>query len=160
MLRLRPRRREHIPRYDPGRDRRAERKARELMRSVVSAAEYAMYEELGFIDVAGGGPDSGYAYLLYPHRPIVAYATETDELLNEYCVAFREEQERELGERLPPADDVLAKWMSLRGGERELIATANMHIPGRQLDPDQVRRDLHTLRGWRARRQGRATRAG
>jgi hypothetical protein len=41
--------------------------------------------------------------------------------------------------------------MSLRAGERELISMANMHVPGRQVDPDQVRRDLIRLREWRAR---------
>jgi hypothetical protein len=25
-----------------------------------------------------------------------------------------------------------------------------MHVPGRQIDPDKVRRDLHRLRAWRA----------
>lgn len=147
---------EHIPRYDPGRDRRAERKARELMRSIVSELEYEMYEDLGFISVEGHESGSGYAYLLYPHRPIVAYATSSGELLNEYCVAFRDDSDPALGDRLPEADDVLAKWMSLRSGERNLIARANMHVPGRQLDPDQVRRDLHVLRAWRARRTGAA----
>ena len=143
---------EHIPRYDPGRERRAERKARELMRSIVAPAEYEMYEDLGFIAVEGRESGSGYAYLLYPHRPIVAYATSSGELLNEYCVAFRDDSDPAFGDRLPDADDVLAKWMSLRSGERNLIARANMHVPGRQLDPDQVRRDLHMLRGWRSRR--------
>ena len=151
---------ENIPRYDPGRELRAERRARELMRSIVSDAEYEMYEELGFIAVEGREPGSGYAYLLYPHRPIVAYATSTGELLNEYCVSFRDDSDPSVGRRLPDADDVLAKWMSLRGGERNLIARANMHVPGRQLDPDQVRRDLHTLRGWRSRRAAGAMRAG
>jgi hypothetical protein len=140
---------EVIPRYDPGRERRVERRARELMRSVVSKAEFEMYEDLGFISVDGG---PGYAYLLYPHRPIVAYDTAGGELLSEYCVAFRDESDPALGTRLPDADDVLAKWMSLRAGERELISTANMHIVGRQLDPDQVRRDLRALRAWRAAR--------
>ena len=144
---------EVIPRYDPGRERRAERKARELMRSIVSEAEYEMYEDLGFISVEGREAGSGYAYLLYPHRPIVAYATATGELLNEYCVAFRDESDPTVGVRLPDADDVLAKWMSIRSGERNLIAKANMHVPGRQLDPDQVRRDLHTLRAWVATRR-------
>ena len=47
----RRRRREarRIPVHDPGRERRAERRARELMRSVVTADDYAMYEEHGFI---------------------------------------------------------------------------------------------------------------
>jgi hypothetical protein len=135
------------PRYDPGRERRAERRARVLMRSVVSAEEYEMYVELGFMSVSVA--DERYAYLVYPHRPILAYDAETGELLSEYCVTFPDRTETALGERLPDADDVLAKWMSLRGGERELIAVANMHIPGRQIDPDQARRDLARLREWR-----------
>jgi hypothetical protein len=140
------------PAYDPGRERRAEVRARELLRSVVSAEEHEMYAELGFIAVAGGNGERGYAYLLYPHRPIVAYDTSTGELLNEYCVAFPDRSEPSVGERLPDADDVLAKWMSLRAGERELISVANMHVPGRQVDPGQVGRDLIRLREWRARR--------
>ena len=31
---------------------------------------------------------------------------------------------------LPDSDDVLAKWMALRGDERGLIAEANLHLPG------------------------------
>ena len=142
--------------YDPGRERRAEVRARDLLRSVVSAKEYAMYSELGFIAVDGGKGDSGYGYLLYPHRPIVAYDTRTGDLLNEYCVGFPDRSEPRRGQRLPDADDVLAKWMSLRAGERELISVANMHVPGRQVDPGQVRRDLVRLREWRARRVGAA----
>jgi hypothetical protein len=140
------------PVYDPGRERRAEVRARELLRSVVSAPEYSMYAELGFIAVNGSSGERGYAYLLYPHRPIVAYDTHTGELLSEYCVAFPDRSEPPLSQRLPDADDVLAKWMSLRAGERELISVANMHVPGRQVDPGQVRRDLIRLREWRARR--------
>jgi hypothetical protein len=140
------------PPYDPGRERRAERRARELLRSVVDADEFAMYEELGFIAFDGADGDSGYGYLIYPHRPILAYDTETGTLLSEYCIAFPDHSEPALGQRLPDADDVLAKWMSLRAGERELISMANMHVPGRQVDPGQARRDLIRLREWRARR--------
>ena len=152
-MRIRGRRRrkpELIPRYDPGRERRAERRARELMQSMVSEREYEMYEELGFISVDGRDHGSGYAYLLYPHRPIVAYATGSGELLNEYCIAFRDDSDPAFGTRLPDADDVLAKWISISADERNLIARANMHVPGRQIDPDKVRRDLHRLRAWRA----------
>ena len=113
-----------------------------------------MYAELGFIAVSGAQREDAYGYLLYPHRPIVAYDTETGELLNEYCVAFPDRSDPAAGQRLPDADDVLAKWMSLRAGERELISVANMHVPGRQVDPGQVRRDLARLREWRARRAG------
>jgi hypothetical protein len=144
-------RRERIPAYDPGRERRAEARARELLRSVVSTEEYAMYVELGFLAV-DGSEGEGYGYLLYPHRPIVAFDLETGKLLNEYCVFFPDRSEPSVSERLPDADDVLAKWMSLRAGERELISVANMHIPGRRLDPGQVARDLIRLREWRARR--------
>jgi hypothetical protein len=154
----RPRRRRARPAppaaWDPGRELRAERKARELLRSVVSAEDFEAYQELGFLSVAGGsagdGDGSGYAYLVYPHRPIVAYDTSTGQPLSEYCVSFRDSSEPAFGERLPAADDVLAKWMALHGRERELIATANMHVPGRQVDPGQVRRDLVRLREWRA----------
>src|SRR5919108_4355114 len=42
-----------VPLYDPGRERRAEQRARELLRSCVNAEEWAMYRDLGFIRVAG-----------------------------------------------------------------------------------------------------------
>jgi hypothetical protein len=140
--------------YDPGRERRAERRARELLRSVVSAEEYEMYVELGFIRVAGpagGNGNGGYGYLIYPHRPIVAFDAESGALLSEYCVGFPDDAEA-VAARLPEADDVLAKWMSLHGDERGLIADANMHLPGRQVDPRQVRRDLRRLAEWEAQR--------
>jgi hypothetical protein len=146
---------ERIPAYDPGRERRAEARARELLRSVVSEDEYRMYVELGFIAVEGAEGD-GYGYLLYPHRPILAFDTRTGQLLSEYCVGFPDRSEPEPSQRLPDADDVLAKWMSLRAGERELISMANMHIPGRQVDPGQAGRDLIRLRKWRARRMAAA----
>ena len=46
-------RRLDLPLYDPGRERRAEQRARELLRSCVNAEEWAMYRDLGFIRVAG-----------------------------------------------------------------------------------------------------------
>src|SRR5215213_1936721 len=39
--------------YDPGRERRAEQRARELLRSCVNEEEWAMYRDLGFIRVWG-----------------------------------------------------------------------------------------------------------
>ena len=152
--------------YDPGRDRRAEQKARELLRSCVNDEEWAMYRDLGFIRVWGeqaGGPGSGprsardlrgvpYAYLVYPHRPIVAYLPQTTQLLNEYCVEFPDETRPYGSARLPDSDDVLAKWMALKGDERRLIDEANMHLPGRQLDPSQVQRDIWRLGRWERER--------
>jgi hypothetical protein len=144
--------------YDPGRERRAEQRARTLLRSCVGEEEWAMYRDLGFLRVwgtqadgpaqasdAGGAP---YAYLLYPHRPIVAYLAQTHQLLGEYCVAFPDETRPYGSVRLPDSDDVLAKWMSLTADERRLIATANMHLPGRQLDPSHLKRDLWRLAQW------------
>jgi hypothetical protein len=155
------RRRVRRPAYDPGRERRAESKARELLRSVVGEEVYAMYRELGFIGVDGGGDDrSGYGYLIYPHRPIVAYESRSGELLNEYCVVFPDESDPAVDSRLPDSDDVLAKWMALSGDERRLIADSNMHAPGRQIDPTQVRRDLTRLRAWRGRRRTEPVAAG
>jgi hypothetical protein len=141
--------------YDPGRERRAERRARALMRSIVTPEEFAMYEELGFIRVlrpAASGGRAAYGYLIYPHRPIVAYDIDTGELLSEYCVRFPDRSEPAMGSRLPDADDVLAKWMALHGDEHSLIADANMHLPGRQHDPAHVRRDLLRLAQWEAAR--------
>ena len=37
--------------YDPGRERRAEQRARELLRSCVNEEEWGMYSDLGFLRV-------------------------------------------------------------------------------------------------------------
>src|SRR3954462_11135576 len=73
--------------YDPGRERRAEQRARDILRSCVNDEEWSMYLDLSFIRVgaamaqAPSRPDSpSYAprpappsaYLIYPHKPIVA----------------------------------------------------------------------------------------
>jgi hypothetical protein len=148
--------------YDPGRERRAEQRARALLRSCVSDEEWEMYRDLGFIRVWGsqaeapgegrGAGGAAYAYLIYPHRPIVAYLAQTHRLLGEYCVQFPDESRPYGSARLPDSDDALAKWMALTGDERRLISMANMHLPGRQLDPDQVLRDLWRLSQWERRR--------
>ena len=154
--------------YDPGRERRAEQRARTLLRSCVNEEEWGMYRDLGFIRVWGtrsDGPlpdgDTGgaaYAYLIYPHRAIVAYLAQTHRLLNEYCVAFPDETRPYGSVRLPDSDDVLAKWMALTGDEQRLISTANMHLPGRQLDPARVKRDLWRLSQWERGRMRDAAR--
>ncbi len=140
--------------YDPGRERRAEQRARALLRSCVEERDWEMYNELGFLRVWGGlgerrpGEHPAYAYLIYPHKPIVAYVPGTGELLNEYCVAFPDHSKPYGSSRLPHSDDVLAKWMALTADERGLIGEANMHLPGRQIDPERVRRDLVRLARW------------
>jgi hypothetical protein len=144
--------------YDPGRERRAEQRARELLRSCVSEEDWDMYRDLGVLRVFGpsrgdAGP-APYGYLIYPHKPIVAYVPATGELLSEYCVAFPDETRPYGSPRLPDSDDVLAKWMALAGDERRLIGEANMHLPGRQVDPDRVRRDLLRIERWERRRAG------
>jgi hypothetical protein len=169
------------PGYDPGRERRAEQRARELLRSCVSELEWEMYRDLGLLRVSGplraergeaidaspapegahgeeralDGPvpaQPPYAYLIYPHKPIVAYVPATGELLSEYCVTFPDESRPYGSARLPDSDDVLAKWMALTGDERRLIGEANMHLPGRQVDPERVRRDLARLARWERER--------
>jgi hypothetical protein len=156
----RERRRRHAPRVDPGTERRAERRARALLRSVVNRDEWEMYRDLGFIRVIGHNSldDAGtgaYCYLIYPHKPIVAYLPGSNSLMSEYCVEFPDHDERMYGPKLPDSDDVLAKWMMLRSDEEGLIRRANMHLPGRQVDPQQVRRDLWRLAMWERERDAR-----
>ena len=147
--------------YDPGRERRAEQRARRLLRSCVPDEDWAMYRDLGFLRVWGtlaGGPGDGgaagaragapYAYLIYPHGPLVAYLPQTGELLSEYCVTFPDESRPYGSPRLPDSDDVLAKWLALTGDERALIDQSNMHQAGRQVDPRRVRQDLLRLGRW------------
>jgi len=154
--------------YDPGRERRAEQRARQLLRSCVNDVEWAMYRDLGFIRVAGrkarssrradgafDGPPP-YAYLVYPLKPIVAYVPATGRLLSEYCVEFPDLTGG--ATRLPASDDVLAKWMALTSDESRVIGSANMHLVGRQLDPARVRRDLWRLSEWERRGQASAER--
>src|SRR3954463_126621 len=69
--------------YDPGRERRAEQRARQLLRSCVNDEEWEMYRELGFTRVGASrtaAPERGgtqatragapYAYIISPHKPI------------------------------------------------------------------------------------------
>jgi hypothetical protein len=157
--------------YDPGRERRAEQRARELLKSCVNEEEWGMYRDLGFIRVWGGESGASgeevlardlrgvpYAYLVYPHRPIVAYLPQTGQLLNEYCVEFPDETRPYGSARLPDSDDVLAKWMALKGDERRLISEANMHLPGRQIDPKMLHRDIWRLGRWERERLERSRR--
>jgi hypothetical protein len=149
--------------YDPGRERRAEQRARALLRSCIDEHDWAMYQDLGFLRVwdglsADGDGAPAYAYLIYPHKPIVAYLPESRELLNEYCVAFPDYSKPYGSARLPHADDVLAKWMALTADERRLIGEANMHLPGRQIEPERVKRDLARLARWEQQRLGRGER--
>src|SRR5919112_704966 len=73
---------EHELGYDPGRERRAEQRARLLLESCVNDEEWGMYRDLGFTRVGGGraaapgGHDplgAPSASLVSPQKPIVAY---------------------------------------------------------------------------------------
>lgn len=224
LMRLRARRRvvEPLDELDPGRELRAEARARLLLKSCVSDEEWAMYRDLGFIrvwsadagrprdprderadaarsadedaDVRDGaaarpaphvgdgegdgalgrlrrawaerGPRGDHArglhgrapcaYLIYPHKPIVAFVPQTGRLLHEYCVTFPDPAGLYAAERLPDSDDVLAKWMALTADERRLLRTANLHLPGHQVDPRRVKRDIWRLRQWERARSWRA----
>ena len=150
-------------RLDPGTERRAERRARALLKSIVNKDEWEMYRDLGFIRVVGKGgsklPVDGFSYLIYPHKPIVAYLPASNSLLSEYCVEFPDRDQRLYGPKLPDSDDVLAKWMMITADEERLIRGANMHLPGRQVDPMQVRRDLWRLSQWERERLRRTPRS-
>lgn len=132
----------------------AELRAEELLRSVVGEEGWQAYRALGFLFAFGPGEEDGqpgYGYLIYPHRPMVSFDARNGRPLNELCISFREPQG---GERLPDADDVLAKWMAVQGDELGLLAEANLLPPGRQIDPGQLRRDLTRLGEWTARPSG------
>jgi len=156
LIRARQRISEHIPRarhvpvdeYDPGRELRAEQRARTLLRSCVNEEEWAMYRELGFLRVQGTLDQRPYAYLIYPHKPILAYVPSTNHVLGEYCVEFPDRTRPYGSSRLPDSDDVLAKWIALSADERSLIEQANMHLAGRQIRVAKARRDLVRLACW------------
>jgi hypothetical protein len=141
---------------DPGRERRAEQRARELLRSCVNDEEWSMYRELGFIRVWSAHSPTGrggeVAYLVYPHRPVVSFLVSTGMPLHEYCVVFPDEPGPGGSDRLPNSDDALAKWMSLTGDEARFLATANEHQAGRQITFDQVRSDIWRLSRWEGSR--------
>jgi len=76
---------------DPGRELRAERRAEQLLRSVLGEDAFEAYRALGFLHVYGEPDEDGvpvYGYLIYPHKPIVSFDVASGELLNEHCVAF------------------------------------------------------------------------
>jgi hypothetical protein len=138
--------------YDPGRELRAEQRARALLRSCVNEEEWAMYSELGFLRVRGTLGELPYAYLVYPHKPILAYAPDSERLLGEYCVEFPDHTRPFGSGRLPDSDDVLAKWIALTADERSLIERSNMHLPGRQIRLTKARRDLTRMARWERER--------
>ena len=105
------------PAYDPGRERRAEARARELLRSVVSDDEYAMYararassRSTGSERRAATATCSIRTARSSPTTPRAASCSTST------ASRFPDRSEPAAGERLPDADDVLAKWMALRGG--------------------------------------------
>jgi hypothetical protein len=141
---------------DPGRERRAEQRARELLRSCLNEEEWIMYRELGFIRVWSGRSPEGrggeVAYLVYPHRPVVSFLASTGLPLREYCVVFPDDAGHDGNDRLPNSDDVLAKWMALTGDESRFLETANEHGAGRQIKLDQIRSDIWRLSRWEGSR--------
>lgn len=139
--------------YDPGRELRAEQRARALLRSCVNEEEWSMYSELGFLRVLSGPEEAHpHAYLLYPHKPILAYDPRSERILGEHCIEFPDRTRPYGSSRLPDADDVLAKWIALTADRRSLIEQANMHLPGRQIGVAQARRDLARLSCWERER--------
>lgn len=115
-----------------------------------------MFHELGFICVRGrrratGGPGR-YRYLLYPHRPVVALMPGSLTPVREYCIQFPEAGHGR-ADALPAGDDILAKWMTIRGDEDRLLSFSNVATAGCEVPLDLVERDLNRLRRWRAIRE-------
>ena len=140
----------------------AERRSLDLLRSVVNAEEWEMFRDLGFICVAGRrrarDPDGlpRHRYLIYPHLPVVALLPRSLAPVREYCVRFPDRSGPGGTRLLPVGDDVLAKWMTLRGDEERLLAYANVGGAGCQVPLTRISRDLGRLARWRAQREARA----
>lgn len=154
--RRRPRRRgaPSVPRERPLPPTEADRRALALLRSVVNPEEWAMFRDLGFICVAGHRPAGRatgdgprHRYLIYPHLPVVALQPRSLAPVREYCIQFPEVDD-ERRRPLPTGDDVLAKWMTLRGDEDRLLAYANVANVGCQVPLGRIERDLGRLERW------------
>ena len=144
--------------HDPGRERRAEQRARPLLKSCVNEEEWAMYRDLGLHPASGAAAGRRRT----SSTPTLDLPAQADRRLPAADRRAAQRVLRRVPRRdtpvrqraLPDSDDVLAKWMALTGDEHRLIANANMHLPGRQVDPKQVRRDLWRLGQWERRRLG------
>lgn len=145
--------------------RAAEATARELLRTCLDDDGWAMYRDLGFVRVWGGGgrapapsgrrpaPGVAYAYLVYPHRPLAVFLPQTSTLLGECRVELAGLDPED---PLVATDDVLAHWMALTQDERGVIASAHIAFPGTELSRRALRRDLWRLREWERERTERA----
>ncbi|WP_026912431.1 hypothetical protein [Patulibacter minatonensis] len=145
--------------------KRAEATARDLLRTCLDEDSWAMYRDLGFVRVWGGGgrapapsgrrPASGvaYAYLVYPHRPHVVFLPQTTTLLGECRVQLAG---LDPDEPLVASDDVLAHWMALTQDERGVVASARISFPGTEFSRRSIRRDLWRMREWERERTERA----
>jgi hypothetical protein len=136
----------------------ADRRSRDLLRSVINDDEWAMFSELGFLCVTGRRlredgrlASPRYRYLIYPHLPLVALLPRSMAPVREYCVQFPErDRHGGVGDDLPIGDDVLAKWMTVRANEDRLLAFANVSNAGCQIPLSQIERDLRRLSRWQA----------
>jgi hypothetical protein len=145
--------------------RDAEGTARDLLRTCLDEEAWAMYRDLGFVRVWGGGgrppapsgrrpaPGVAYAYLVYPHRPHVVFLPQTSTLLGECRVQLAGLDPED---PLAPSDDVLAHWMALTQDESGVVASSNIGFPGTELSRRAVRRDLWRLREWESARTERS----
>lgn len=138
---------------DPGVELRTERRDERMLGDVLGADALEAYRALGFLHALGADRDGDdlYGYLIYPHEPIVSFDAGTGEILNEHVVRMPVRAGADGGVSTSRADDVLAKWMAIRADERGFINESNMHLPGRHLDPDRVRRDIVRLSEWTGR---------
>lgn len=116
-----------------------------------------MYRDLGFMCLDGRRPERPgrarapgprYRYLIYPNLPLVALLPRSMAPVREYCIEFPERRTNGALEMLPAGDDMLAKWMTLRSDEEQLLAFANVSSVGCQVPMDKIERDLERLSRW------------
>ncbi len=127
-----------------------------------------MYRDLGFMCVDGRrplrpdraqAPGPRYRYLIYPNLPVVALLPRSMAPVREYCIEFPERRPNGEVEMLPAGDDMLAKWMTLRSDEEQLLAFANVSSVDCQVPMGQIERDLKRLERWRRARVAGSPRA-
>ena len=154
-----------ISAYDPGRERRAEQRAKELLKSCVNEEEWEMYRDLGLIRVWGaenldkelrGVP---YAYLDLPAQADrglpAADRPPAQRVLRR--VPGRVQAVRQLAAARTPTTSSPSGWRS-RATNAASSPRANMHLPGRQVDPKQIQRDIWRLGRWERERLERTRR--
>ena len=108
----------HHPQVAGQVDAEAQLRATELLREVLSAAEYRQLERFGYLTVPSPGvPERTYRI---PSRPGMVAVYESGKLVERLCL--------QPVERLPAADVVLMLKLMIEANEEKYLRTANVQV--------------------------------